>query len=156
MIGNNILSNNRREITLSNILHQKSLCNFLMIKKWSVLFSVVFIFASHSFNENLPESINWIDNNINMSILLNQNSVNSTYQQEQKQQNFNRINSAKLTKYLHLNLINKSVLENEKTVQKTVLCVGRTNTTQTGENQLILVFSRILNLKRVIVCQRLS
>ena len=121
-----------------------------------MLFSVVFIFASHSFNENLPESINWIDNNINMSILLNQNSVNSTYQQEQKQQNFNRINSAKLTKYLHLNLINKSVLENEKTVQKTVLCVGRTNTTQTGENQLILVFSRILNLKRVIVCQRLS
>lgn len=35
MVGNNILSNNRREIILFNMLHQKSFCNFLMKKKKS-------------------------------------------------------------------------------------------------------------------------
>ena len=33
MVGNNNLSNNRREIILFNMLHQKSFCNFLMKKK---------------------------------------------------------------------------------------------------------------------------
>ena len=33
MVGNNILSNNRREIILFNMLHQKSFSNFLMKKK---------------------------------------------------------------------------------------------------------------------------
>lgn len=33
MVGNNNLSNNRREIILFNMLHQKSFCNFLMKNK---------------------------------------------------------------------------------------------------------------------------
>ena len=33
MVGKNNLSNNRREIILFNMLHQKSFCNFLMKKK---------------------------------------------------------------------------------------------------------------------------
>ena len=111
MIVNNIFSNNTREIIFSNILHQKSFCNFLMITKWYTVFCLMIISAMQSFANNTTETINKLDNKINVPILLKQNSVNYIYSPEQKDQILNRIKLVKMNKSLHRNLINKKVQE---------------------------------------------
>ena len=118
MIVNNNFSNNTREIIFSNILHQKSFCNFLMITKWYTVFCLMIISAMQSFANNTTETINNIDNKINVPILLKQKSVNYIQSQEQKDQILNRIKFAKMNKSLHGNLINKKVQEN------CCLCLG--------------------------------
>lgn len=118
MVGNNILSNNTREIIFSNILHQKSFCNFLMITKWYTVFCLMIISAMQSFANNTTETVNKLDNKINVPILLKQNSVNYIYSPEQKDQILNIIKLVKMNKSLHRNLINKKVQEN------CCLCLG--------------------------------
>ena len=111
MFRNNIHTNNTREIIFSNILHQKSFCNFLMITKWYTVFCLMIISAMQSFANNTTETINKLDNKINVPILLKQNSVNYIYSPEQKDQILNIIKFAKMNKSLHGNLINKEVQE---------------------------------------------
>lgn len=112
MVGNNILSNNTREIIFSNILHQKSFCNFLMITKWYTVFCLMIISAMQSFANNTTETVNKLDNKINVPILLKQNSVNYIQSPEQKDQILNKIKLVKMNKSLHGNIINKKVQEN--------------------------------------------
>lgn len=112
MLRNNIHTNNTREIIFSNILHQKSFCNFLMITKWYTVFCLMIISAMQSFANNTTETVNKLDNKINVPILLKQNSVNYIQSPEQKDQILNRIKLVKMNKSLHRNLINKEVQEN--------------------------------------------
>ena len=111
MLRNNIHTNNTREIIFSNILHQKCFCNFLMITKWYTVFCLMIISAMQSFANNTTETINKLDNKINVPILLNQNSVNYILSPEKKDQILNRKKYAKWNKSLHQNLINKKVQE---------------------------------------------
>lgn len=111
MFRNNIHTNNTREIIFSNILHQKSFCNFLMITKWYTVFCLMIISAMQLFANNTTETINKLDNKINVPILLKQNSVNCIQSPEQKDQILNRIKLVKMNKSLHGNLINKKVQE---------------------------------------------
>lgn len=111
MIVNNNFSNNTREIIFSNILHQKSFCNFLMITKWYTVFCLMIISAMQLFANNTTETINKLDNKINVPILLKQNSVNYIQSPEQKDQILNRIKFVEMNKSLHQNLINKKVQE---------------------------------------------
>ncbi len=111
MVVNNIFFNNTREIIFSNIIHQKSFCNFLMITKWYTVFCLMIISAMQLFANNTTETVNKLDNKINVPILLKQNSVNCIQLPEQKDQILNRIKLVKMNKSLHQKLINKKVQE---------------------------------------------
>jgi hypothetical protein len=69
------------------------------------------ISAMQSFTNNTTETINKLDNKINVPILLKQNSVNYIQSPDQKDQILNRIKLVKMNKSLHRNLINKKVQE---------------------------------------------